>query len=63
MGAPSGVYYAGSLSYADDITLLCPCVWGLNEWLKICDKYRLDNNIILTVRKQFVLNLVVLLLR
>ena len=38
--------YAGALSYADDITLLCPSVWGLNEMLKICNKYRLDNNII-----------------
>ena len=53
MGAPSVVCYAGSLSYADDITLLCPSVWGLNELLKICDKYRLDNNIILTVYIQF----------
>ena len=41
----SGVY-AGALSYADDITLLCPSVWGLNEMLKICIKYRLENNII-----------------
>ena len=31
--------------------------------LKISDKYRLENNIILTVRKQFVLKLEVLLLR
>ena len=46
--------YAGALSYADDITLLCPSVWGLNEMLTICNKYRLKNNIILTVRKQFV---------
>ena len=26
--------YAGAISYADDITLLCPSVWGLNEMLK-----------------------------
>ena len=37
--------YAGALSYADDITLLCPSVWGLNEMLKISNKYRLENNI------------------
>ena len=55
--------YAGTLSYADDITILCPSVWWLNEMLKICNKYRLKNNIILTVRKQFVLNLEVLLLK
>ena len=56
-----GCHIAGV--YADDITLLCPSVWGLTEMLKICNKYRLENNIILTVRKQFVLNLEVLLLR
>ena len=49
--------------FSDDITLLCPIVCGLNEMLKICNKYRLENNIILTVRKQFVLNLEVLLLK
>ena len=64
MGAISLVYIQEhALSYADDITLLCPSVWGLNEMLNICNKYRLENNIILTVRKHFVLNLEVLLLR
>ena len=43
--------YAGALSYADDITLLCPSVWGLNEMIKICNKYRLENNIILNSKK------------
>ena len=46
----SGVY-AGALSYADYITLLCPCVWGLNEILKICNKYGLYNNIIFNSKK------------
>ena len=56
------VVYAMALSYADVRTLLCTSVWGFNEMLKICDKYRFENNIIF-VRKQFVLNLEVLLLR
>ena len=43
--------YAGALSYADDITLLCPSVWGLNEMLKICNKYRLEYNIIFNSKK------------
>ena len=38
--------YSGALSYANDITLLCPSVWGLDEMLKICDKYRFENNTI-----------------
>ena len=41
--------YAGALSYADDITLLCPSV--LNEMLKICNKYRLENSIIFNCKK------------
>ena len=43
--------YAGALSYADDITLLCPSVWGLNEMLKIFNKYRFGNNIIFNSNK------------
>ena len=43
--------YAGALSDADDLTLLCPSVWGLNEMLKICNKYRLKNNIIFNSKK------------
>ena len=63
MGATSQGVYAGTFSYADDVMLLCPSVWGFNEMLKICDKYRLENNMFLTVRKQFVLDFEVLLLR
>ena len=29
--------YMGVLSYADDITLSCPSIWGLNDMLKICE--------------------------
>ena len=43
--------YAGALSYAGDITFLCPSVWGLSEMLKICNKYRLENNIIFNSKK------------
>ena len=35
----------GALSYADDITLFSPSVWG------ICEKYRLENNIIFNSKK------------
>ena len=43
---------AGALSYADEITLLCPSVWGSNEMLKICNKDRFEeNNIIFNSTK------------
>ena len=63
MGATSRVYICGNTLYADDITLLCPSVCGLNEMLKICKNIDGENNIILTVRKQCVLNLKVALFR
>ena len=31
--------YMGALSYADDITLLCPSLRGLNSMLKICSDF------------------------
>ena len=30
--------YMGALSYADDITLVSPSVYGLNRMLDICNK-------------------------
>ena len=39
---------AGALSYADDITLLCPSIGGLNKMLSICysfaDMYDIKSN-------------------
>ena len=31
--------FMGVLSYADDITLICPSIWGLNKILKICNTF------------------------
>ena len=44
--------YAGALLYPDDIKLVCPSVWGLNEMLKICNKYRSEITLFLTARKR-----------
>lgn len=30
---------AGALAYADDVTLLCPGLFGLNKMLEICEKF------------------------
>ena len=32
--------YMGVLSYADDITLSCPSIWGLNNLLKFVKDFR-----------------------
>ena len=39
IGCHLGSAYSGVLSYADDITLLCPSVRGLNEMIVLCCEY------------------------
>ena len=43
--------YMGALSYADDITLISPSVYGLNRMLDICNKFAIDNFIIFNSKK------------
>lgn len=38
-GCKIGSYYYGALSYADDLTLLCPTVSGFQKMLKICETF------------------------
>ena len=45
-----GVYMA-ALSYADDITIMCPSIGGLNEMLKICYSFAQSNSIIFNNKK------------
>ena len=39
IGCHIGSAYIGALSYADDITLLCTSVRGLNEIIVLCCEY------------------------
>ena len=41
----------GVLSYADDITLSCPSIWGLNDMLKICERLSVENSILFNNKK------------
>ena len=41
----------GALSYADDITIMCPSIGGLNEMLKICHNFAQSNSIIFNNKK------------
>ena len=54
--------YKGAFSYADDFTVLCPSIGGLNEILKICHIFAGENSLYLIVNSQCVLNLEVMLL-
>ena len=35
----------GALSYADDLTLSCPSIRGLNRMLEICNSFAAEHNI------------------
>ena len=35
--------YMGELLYGDDITLSCPCVYGLNKMMNICSDFATNN--------------------
>ena len=43
--------YTGSLSYADDITLSCPSIRGLNRMLGICNFFAAEHNLIFNTKK------------
>ena len=49
--------YMGALSYADDITLSCSSVHGLNKMMSICSDFATNNFITLIQRKLYVLNM------
>ena len=41
-GCKIGGHYYGALSYADDLTLMCPSLYGLQQMLKICETFGSD---------------------
>ena len=44
-------YIYGGLSYADDITLSCPSVYGLNKMKNICSDFATNNCITFNAQK------------
>ena len=44
--------YMGALSYADDITIICPSIRGLNKMLKICKEFAQSKKIIFNSKKK-----------
>ena len=39
VGCWIGSHYVGAICYADDLTLLCPSVYGLQKMIQICETY------------------------
>ena len=46
----------GAPSYADDITLISPILYGFNRMLDICNKFAIDNFIIFNSKKTICIN-------
>ena len=38
-GCTVGKHYFGAMGYADDLSTLCPTVYGLQKMLKVCDEF------------------------
>ena len=47
----NGIYTVGALSYADDITLSCPSMQGLNKMMNIYNNFANNNFITLNAKK------------
>ena len=45
IGCCIGRNYVGVLGYADHLYLVAPCIDGLQEMLKVCEKYAEDHNL------------------
>ena len=41
----------GALRYADDITLTCPSLYGLNYMLDICNQFARNNHVMFNTKK------------
>ena len=51
IGCTIGNHYAGCLMYADDVTLICPSVTGLQEMVDICLNFGMKNSIMFNDKK------------
>ena len=51
VGCKVGNKFLGLLSYADDLTIICPKLLGIREMLYICADYAKDYNILFNVSK------------
>ena len=56
IGCHIGSAYIGALSYANDITLLCPSVRGLNEMIVLCCEYAKQYDIMFNPKKTVCIN-------
>ena len=51
IGCKIGNKFLGVFDYADDLTLLCPTLSGLQEMLNVCEDFAKDYNILFNASK------------
>ena len=51
VGCKTNNCYTGAISYADDMTLSCPSIRGLNRMLDICNKFAAEHYLIFNSKK------------
>lgn len=56
LGCKIGMEYMGVFGYADDISLLCPTLDGLQEMLTICEEYAIEHSILFNSAKSKLLH-------
>ena len=43
--------FIGALAYADDVTIICPSIRGLNKMLELCSNFANSNHIYFNAKK------------
>ena len=57
VGCYVGKNFYGALCYADDLTLICPSVCGLQEMVNMCDEYGKERDVKFNERRDNLYNL------
>ena len=52
LGCYVGFTFAGAFGYADDIALISPTIYGLNNMLKVCESFAIDDHITFNPNKK-----------
>ena len=50
-GCKIGSYFMGAICYADDVTLLCPSLRGLQKMLDVCEQFGSEYNVLFNSKK------------
>ena len=49
-----GRRFCGAFRYGDDLALVAPAIYALEKMIKVCEKYALDYNMVVTCIKSVI---------